>query len=735
MARFPRIVAALAGIVIIIVFSSAYIFVNFMNLSAQVVARPAQFGTLLEQGATDGLLAGSEALKSLLSHARTRSDTFEHESVVLLLAALNAQPGRRLSGKLPGSSNFFPTCFELLEFYRHEPQSEQAVELQLLVQATCLNRAVSGGKIPDEQLLQSAQAAMPGASQVQGLATQIQAAHAGKAPLSHSMQLVAAGGALSSLRGLCGAGPRGVSAAVICDASNDALQMLAVLQGHTKALLAEALLYKWENPAPVARAARSAGGLKGGPASRSEAGHVAPGWHTMHSPLRTPTEHNGWHALDSPWMPVTALWVLLGTPAGQLPAEASRALVASLHQFSSPFGVAVLCSGSTGTHTGDYPTELHAVVASECSQVSKRLNLRGEAAAVVLPFLNALLHWASAKHGLGDITATAAKTGAVLSELQQTASGTGARSAVPGDGSVRGIAVDALVGVQRVQSQPQAWRTSNQDTDTQLLEEGGVHAAAVLSDWTTPLAVTSLQYFACNSRALPRESAQHCATPTMRSISWEGDSSRSFQRAAEAVSQSKTEGAAAPPPVAVAAMCAPAPQTRSHQILPMGVSDNHRLAPSLAACCSASAAAGAGFSCPGSATQQLPCARVNDGLCDCPGSCADEPSTSAAGGDRTFWCASGVVQGTRSRAVSQQAGAPQLSGLRREPGGRTLVWPPAATQQGGNIPSSRVGDGVCDCVGGEDEMQWGGGAAAACPAGEMCAVCSAVHALTPQVHE
>eukprot|EP01138_Halocafeteria_seosinensis_P015718 gb/GECG01016039.1/.p1 GENE.gb/GECG01016039.1/~~gb/GECG01016039.1/.p1 ORF type:complete len:741 (+),score=86.04 gb/GECG01016039.1/:1-2223(+) len=130
------------------------------------------------------------------------------------------------------------------------------------------------------------------------------------------------------------------------------------------------------------------------------------------------------------------------------------------------------------------------------------------------------------------------------------------------------------------------------------------------------------------------------------------------------------------------------------------------------------------YNCDGS--RAIACDKLNDGFCDCPSTGADEPSTSACSQNSIpkslrmkskfvlghhFWCKGGVSKEKYSRSVSsiQDAlGAPSDNPL-CEPFDEPL--PQAYKTTGGFdprnfiIPSSKVEDGICDCVYGEDERE------------------------------
>lgn len=111
------------------------------------------------------------------------------------------------------------------------------------------------------------------------------------------------------------------------------------------------------------------------------------------------------------------------------------------------------------------------------------------------------------------------------------------------------------------------------------------------------------------------------------------------------------------------------------------------------------------FTCAVAATPSAPllgavsCAAVLDGYCDCPGDGSDEPASAACSPAGWFWCASGA------RVVDKGALVPALAlatHVQVAAAGAGAVLPDANPALG-YIPSSKVGDGIADCVSGEDE--------------------------------
>jgi hypothetical protein len=112
---------------------------------------------------------------------------------------------------------------------------------------------------------------------------------------------------------------------------------------------------------------------------------------------------------------------------------------------------------------------------------------------------------------------------------------------------------------------------------------------------------------------------------------------------------------------------------------------------------------------------QVSCAYARDDFCDCEGDAADEPDSSACAGSplapgAAFLCPSGVLE------VAQGALAPHLAAPGLLPSGGAdgaegaaaaaavlARLRPAELAAYGYIHASKVGDGVKDCVGGEDE--------------------------------
>jgi len=743
MARVASLVTILAAVLVLFLASSVYIYANFSFSSqsslAGVSKATSQSVVSTSHGSQDSPVwkPGLDQLRKLLA---TTSVHIHHRAggpVTFLLTSLIAQPGRPNERHMD-SSNFFPTCFELLQHYRNLQAAEEFDAIQLLVEANCAKRAIFVHATSSSKLQDFAQAVLPSPQQVQHLAKQLQAAHDNGAALSSSMRLVAVSEAVSSLWAICAqarqqpeqGGAKGL-ATVLCSPTADAQQLLSIIQRHNHELLKGSLQGNRLSAQALA-SLRAAGVVKGPSGKRAASNTIAPEWVLETYKPHVPTEYSGWHSVDSPWLPVTALWVLLGAPSGSLPPPTAQYLEQALQLFASPFGYAVLCSPVDAPDLEPPLTELHAAVQEACAQALANVPPK-QTMAVVMPFLNALLHWASIKHGLFSITAGSAAMGGVLARIQ----GGGERfpNSIPPSHSgsiISSFVVSALSGFVHTPAalgapSPSHWRP---------LEEGGVKAAAVLSP-PGALDIAALQYFVCNTRDLHSDTAEHCAAPAVRGTSWD-----QAKGAAPAAGRTAAVASAAPPSVrgssgvakkaegGIATLCAPQGGGVSPGPL-LGVPKTHRMAPAYAACCGTDADTTHGtFVCPDSA-MSLACSRVNDGWCDCAASCADEPSTSATGADRAFWCASGMVRPGAAHALSQQAPAQLLQGLELRGEGGVLKWPPAQRQGGGSIPASRVGDGVCDCLGGEDEMQWGGGGAASCAQGELCAVCLAAAARFP----
>ena len=123
------------------------------------------------------------------------------------------------------------------------------------------------------------------------------------------------------------------------------------------------------------------------------------------------------------------------------------------------------------------------------------------------------------------------------------------------------------------------------------------------------------------------------------------------------------------------------------------------------------------------------CSQVNDGICDCPqAGGVDEPSTgacarvgvtkektlSSAGAKyypgQTFWCRGGIAQQKLSKAVASMQdilNLPQQSRMLCIPSkikSKQHTYRKADSLNRFLIPSSKVNDGICDCIDGEDEL-------------------------------
>jgi protein kinase C substrate 80K-H len=98
-------------------------------------------------------------------------------------------------------------------------------------------------------------------------------------------------------------------------------------------------------------------------------------------------------------------------------------------------------------------------------------------------------------------------------------------------------------------------------------------------------------------------------------------------------------------------------------------------------------------------TTKVPPTRVNDNYCDCTVDGLDEPSTSACSG--VGYRTTTQAHQTPSGGGAVVGGGSQLPPVTAKP---VLFWCANGGVNPAFIPTSRVGDGVCDCCDGADEV-------------------------------
>ncbi len=729
---------------------------TFRNMKQAANEQPVATANELSPALQSGLMSIKKLLTKKLheAHSRDSGEAF----FTLFLASLTARPGRP-SDQHMKHINFFPTCFELLEFLHAQDAQASGRALRYMMQAVCTNRAQFERGSSDRQLQLFAGEALPDSQHVRRVAAAVQAAKVGGLAMSSTMQTIAMSEAVRALYSQCLQPSAAMQHSIkaMCDSAQDVQELLSTMRHDTQGLLQLVL-------SPGLHAVVSKPNLKTGEgagdlhpdARTSAATHLATGWILSLQPHTAPTEYHAWQALDSPWLPVTAAWILLGTPANRLGQDAEVALQKALQVFASPFGYGVLCSYGSAHHTNQSAiSPLHAAAARSCNKFEKRPAFHGQALGVVLPYLNALLHWGAKKHGLHAVAAVAARVGTALVSANTANAppalllgGAPSHNTAHAEHAMRTSAVDCIV-ISAMEGleyrEKQAWLQRAAASYVRLPQQDGTSASVVMTA-PSSLQTAAIQYFACNTAGLGADTRRHCASQAVQKISWQGNdgaaeldiAARTDAKPSDAhplspkggtrPATSSAERAGADIKVQLRSrMCAPAAAPGA-QRLPLGVPASHRWAPAYAACCTEDTSQQSIFHCPksGDSNQQpsaIWCRQLNDGLCDCPATCADETATSAHGAERSFWCPSGVVRGAQGHALSQLAATQVLGSINLLREGRRTTWPVIPAREAAAIPVSRVADGVCDCVDGEDEMQWGG---ADCADSELCAVCTPV---------